>query len=498
MSESIQPVRVDENQIKSIVERVVARLEQQSAPTKKVTPAVNLAPAPQVNPPVEKPSLGIGVFPNIESAVNAAETAFDQLDKLTLAQRCQFVDAMRKASVEQAPLLARMAYEETGLGRYEHKLKKILLAAEKTPGCEILEPTAYSGDHGLTLVERAPYGIIGAITPVTNPVATIICNAIGMIAGGNSVVFNPHPSARKTSIAAVQVLNEAVVRLGGPANLICTVAEPTIQSAQELMKHPKIRLMVVTGGPAVVKVAMQSGKKVIAAGPGNPPVVVDETADIPKAARDIVDGASFENNIVCALEKETIAVDSIADELKNEMKKAGAYEIKGWQIERLKKLIIREEHGPGREGVINKEWVGKDAQLILEKIGVEAKPDVRLILAEVDSDHVFFWTELLMPVMALVRVKNVEEAIKLAKEVEQGNGHTAVMHSRNIDNLSKMARTINTSIFVKNGPSYAGLGMTGEGFASFSIASPTGEGLTNARTFTRERRCVLVDSFRII
>jgi acyl-CoA reductase-like NAD-dependent aldehyde dehydrogenase len=405
---------------------------------------------------------------------------------------------MRQAIREHAASLAQMCVEETGLGRYEDKLNKNLLAANKTPGVEILQPLAYSGDCGLTLTERAPYGVIAAITPVTNPIATIVCNSIGMLAGGNAVVFNPHPNARKISLRIIQLLNEAIIEAGGPANLLTSVEQPTIQTAQTLMKHPGIRLLVVTGGPGVVRVAMQSGKKVIAAGPGNPPVVVDETADLPKAASHIVAGASFDNNIVCVLEKEIIAVDRIADELKAEMKKVGAYEVNPWQIKRLKALIIKQDNGPGKQGVINKAYVGKDAGFILSKIGLEAKEGVKLILAEVDREHPFFWTEQLMPVMPLVRVKDVDEAIGLAKAVEQGNGHTAVMHSRNIDALSKMARTINTTIFIKNGPSYAGLGFCGEGYTSFTIASPTGEGLTTAINFTRERRCTLVDSFRII
>jgi acyl-CoA reductase-like NAD-dependent aldehyde dehydrogenase len=434
----------------------------------------------------------------VDTAVEAAWAAHRELDEKPLESRCRIIAAMRVAARENAAALARMAVEETGLGRYEDKLNKNLLAANKTPGVELLKPIACSGDHGLMLTERAPYGVIAAITPVTNPIATIVCNSIGMLAGGNGVVFNPHPNAKRVSLKTIHLLNEAIISAGGPANLLTCVEHPTIQTAQALMKHPGIRLLVVTGGPGVVRTAMQSGKKVIAAGPGNPPVVVDETADIPRAARDIVAGASFDNNIVCVLEKEIIAVDSIADALKAEMKKAGAYEVNPWQIRKLKALIIEKDNGPGKEGVINKAYVGKDAKLILNKIGVEARDEVKLILAEVEREHVFFWTELLMPVMPLVRVKDADEAIALAKQVEQGNGHTAVMHSRNIDALSKMARTINTSIFIKNGPSYAGLGFGGEGYTSFTIASPTGEGLTTALNFTRERRCTLVDSFRIV
>jgi acyl-CoA reductase-like NAD-dependent aldehyde dehydrogenase len=447
---------------------------------------------------VEVSYTGGGVFPDIESAVTAADKAFCALDALPLAQRKDLIRAMRRVTREEAERVSRFVCEETGLGRLEDKILKHHLAADKTPGVEIIEPTAYSGDNGLTIMEPAPYGVIGAITPVTNPTATIICNSIGMVAAGNAVVFNPHPSAKKSSVLIIRLLNEAIVDAGGPPDLLCTVENPTIASAQELMKHPGIRLLVVTGGPAVVKVAMQSGKKVIAAGPGNPPAVVDETADIPRAARDIVTGASFENNIVCILEKEIIAVDSIVDQLKEEMKRNRAVELNHHQARRLEKVILQENRGPGKESLINKKWVGKNASLIAGEIDLKVPEDTRLLFTETDADHPFVWTELLMPVIALVKVANADEAIDLAKRVEQGNGHTATMHSRNIDALSKMARTINTSIFVKNGPTLAGLGVGGEGYTSFSIASPTGDGLTTARTFTRQRRCTLVDSFRII
>ena len=135
---------------------------------------------------------------------------------------------------------------------------------------------------------------------------------------------------------------------GGPANLICCISEPTIESAKDLMTHPKIAILVVTGGPAVVKVAMNSGKKVIAAGPGNPPCVVDETADLVKAGKDIVNGAGFDNNVICICEKEIIVVASVADRLKEEMKKNGAYELNEDQIKKITALVIAEPGGPGK------------------------------------------------------------------------------------------------------------------------------------------------------
>jgi len=394
--------------------------------------------------------------------------------------------------------MSKMAQEETGLGRWEDKVLKNELGINKTPGVEDIVPETFSDDHGLTLVERAAYGVIGSITPSTNSTITIISNAIGMIAAGNSVVFNPHPSAKKVSSYLVSLINRAVIEAGGPANLVTCIDEPTIESAKELMAHKKIAIMVVTGGPAVVKTAMNSGKKVIAAGPGNPPVVVDETADIPKAAKAIVDGASFDNNIICICEKEIICVASVADRLKEEMKKHGVYELNLDQTRKLTELVISEPGGPGNEGAANKKYVGKNADFIAKEIGLIVPPTTRLLLCEVGREHPLVWTEQLMPVMPIVRVKDVDTAIDLAVDCEHGFRHTAIMHSLNIAKLSKMARMMNCSIFIKNGPSYAGLGFGGAGFASFTIASPTGEGVTRARTFSRERRCTLVDFFRII
>jgi acyl-CoA reductase-like NAD-dependent aldehyde dehydrogenase len=293
----------------------------------------------------------------------------------------------------------------------------------------------------------------------------------------------------------MELIDEVIVASGGPRGCLTTVAQPTIDTAQGLMKHPGVRLLVVTGGPAVVKTAMASGKKVIAAGPGNPPVVVDETADIEQAAQGIIDGASLDNNIVCIAEKEIIAVEAIADDLKRAMQKKGAVLLSPHQIRQLEKVVIDWESG-GKYP--NKNFVGKNASVILEQVGVNVGPETRLVFCEVEESHPFVQVELLMPLIPLVRVRNVDEAIEMAKRVEHGNGHTAVMYSKNIDHLHRMAKEINTSIFVKNAPSYAGLGLGGEGFTSFTIASPTGEGLTTSRTFSRIRRCTLKDHFRIV
>ncbi|APR78975.1 CoA-acylating propionaldehyde dehydrogenase [Minicystis rosea] len=443
-------------------------------------------------------SLGDGVFTTLDEAAQAARTAFIALSGLGLEQRKAIIESMRRAMRAQAENLARLAVDESGLGRFEDKVQKNLLVTNKTPGPEELTPTAITGDHGLMLLEPAPFGVIGAITPVTNPPSTIICNAIGMVSAGNTVVFNAHPSAKRVSMTTIQHLNRAIVAAGGPPNVLTCIAEPTIQSAGELMKHPLIRLLVVTGGPAVVAAAMNSGKRAICAGPGNPPAVVDATADIEQAGRNIVLGHSFDNNVICVDEKECIVVDSVADALKASMKRNGAVEIKSSDLARLEKVIFEKNAGPRGHATVNRKFVGKNASLILQELGIPAGPEVRCLIVEVPNDHPLVWTEQMMPVLPVTRVRNVDEAIDLAVAAEGGCYHTATMHSHDLTALSKMAKKCNCSIFVKNGRSVDGLAVAGEGYTSFTIASPTGEGLTTPRSFSRWRRCTLVDHFRIV
>ena len=435
-----------------------------------------------------------GIFATMDEAINAAEAAQRKYMSCTMADRAKFIQVIRDVALKKENLeyMSRATVEETGMGGYDYKIAKNILAATKTPGVEDLTTEAMSGDDGLTLVEYSPFGVIGAITPTTNPTETVICNSIGMLAAGNSVVFSPHPRAKNVTIFLIKALNRALAEAGAPANLIVTVAEPSIDNTNAMMKNPKVRMLVATGGPSIVKTVLSSGKKAIGAGAGNPPVVVDETANIEKAAKDIVDGCSFDNNLPCIAEKEIIAVDSIADYLIFNMKKNGAYEIKDKAtIDKLVELVTKDGKGPKTE------FVGKSAQYILDKIGITVGPEIKVILMEADEFHPFVQEELMMPILPLVRVKDVDTAIDMAIRVEHGFRHTAIMHSRNVDKLSKMAKLIQTTIFVKNGPSYAGIGVGGMGYTTFTIAGPTGEGLTSAKSFARKRRCVLVGGFDI-
>jgi acyl-CoA reductase-like NAD-dependent aldehyde dehydrogenase len=433
-----------------------------------------------------------GIFDDIDSAVEASRRAFEIVRDLDLAVLDKCIQAMREANGKRIREISEMAVKETGLGRVEDKVAKNETANWKTPGREILRTIAFTGDDGLTLHERGPFGVIASVTPSTNPTETIINNAISAIAAGNAIVFNVHPGAKGVCRHQVEFLNDAIVAAGGPENLITMIAEPTIESAQALMKHAGVRVVVVTGGMAVVKQAMTSGKRAICAGPGNPPVVVDETADLDQAGRDVVRGASMDNNIICIVEKEIFAVQSIADGLKESMLRQGAYEVKGGNLSKLEKLVVTKDGHPCRD------WIGKDAAKIAAAAGFSVPEATRLLVAETDAGHPFVQLEMLMPVIPFVRVRDVDEGIAEAVKAEHGFFHTAVMHSKNIDNLHNMARAVNTSLFVKNAPSYAGLGVGGEGYTAWTIAGSSGDGLTTALTYTRERRCTLKDRFRII
>ena len=434
-----------------------------------------------------------GIFPDMDAAITAADKAWRRYTECTMADRARFIQAIRDVASldENVRFMAEATVEETGMGRVDDKILKNKAAALQTPGIEDLPTEAWSGDDGLTTVELSPFGVIGAITPTTNPTETVINNAIGMLSAGNSVVFSPHPRATKITHWLIRKINAALVGAGAPANLVVTVEKPSIENTNAMMADPRVRMLVATGGPGIVKSVLSSGKKAIGAGAGNPPVVVDQTADIVRAARDIVNGASFDNNLPCTAEKEVLAVECVVDLLKFEMLKNGAYELKDQAaIARLAEMVAKDGHAVTG-------CVGKDASVLLDAIGIEAPSGTRLIIAEVPFAHPFVQTELMMPILGIVRVKNVDEAIELAVEAEHGNRHTAIMHSSDVNALTKMAKRIQTTIFVKNGPSYAGIGLGGEGFTTFTIAGPTGEGLTSARCYARRRRCALVGGMNI-
>ncbi len=491
-----------EREIRAIVDSIATELGgEEASGSPAPAPSTPTPPADRYGrlrsgsePASRRSSDRLGIFETVDEAVSAARRAQRGIGTLELRDR--IIANQRRRLTEQAESLAEDAVRETGLGRVDSKTLKNTLVIDKTPGTEDLHPEILSGDHGLTLTELAPWGVIGAVTPSTNPSATIINNGISMVAAGNAVVFAAHPMAKDVTARTIDIMNRASAEVGGPETLLTAVAEPTIETAQALFHHAGVDLLVVTGGGGVVRAAQESDKRVIAAGPGNPPVVVDETADIAKAARDIVAGASFDNNVVCTCEKEILAVDSIADELLAELERSGAVRLTDGEAEALARAILVDY--PGDDPRMNKDWVGKDAAVLAGLIDKRVPADTRLLVAETDRHHPFAVLECLTPVIPLIRCPDVDTAIDWAVELEHGFKHTACMHSKNLDALHRMAVAMNCSIFVKNGPNLAGLGFGGEGPTAMTISTPTGEGPTSARTFVRRRRCVLVDHFRIV
>lgn len=441
-------------------------------------------------------SSGGPVFESVDDAVNAAERAQPVFQELGLAARTKIIESMRETSRANARRWAELAVAETGMGRVEDKVLKNMVVADGTPGVEDLRSVSYTGDKGMTLVEYAPFGVVASITPSTNAVATIISNAIGILSAGNSVVFSPHPAAKGCVADAVRLLDKAIIAAGGPANLVVTMANPTPDITKQLLGHPKGRMNIVTGGPAIVKVAMTAGKacKTIAAGPGNPPIVVDETADFPNCAREIIYGCGFDNNVLCIAEKEVIVVEAARARFLEAMRSDNrACELSREQADQLTKLIILE---PGKEPKVNRKFIGKNPSVIAKAIGLNISDDIRVLWFEAPNDHPFVVSEQLMPVLPVTTARNIDEAIELAYKLEWEHHHTAGMYSTNVHNLTKMSRRMACSIFVKNACTLHGLGL-GEGYASMSIGTPTGDGITKTSHFARPLQCSVVGDLRI-
>jgi aldehyde dehydrogenase len=476
-------MQIDETMVRNVVEQVLIRLGSNGN-----------------GAPTGGGSQGrFGLFADVDQAVAAAREAFERLSRRTVEDRRRIISHIRRIAIDQCVELGTMEMEETKIGRLPHKIEKLKTLGERSPGVEFLRSEVFSGDHGLAVIEHAPFGVICAITPVTHSLPTITGNAVSMIAAGNTVVFNPHPSGRRVAAEGVRRYNEAIYRDLGIDNLLCLITEPTLETADALFKHPDINLICVTGGPGVAKAAMRQAKRAIVAGPGNPPVVVDETADLDRAARCIIQGGAYDNNLLCIAEKQVFAVEEIFDSLMAAMERAGAARLKATEIDTLTKAAITTVgDGAKKHDAPHRDYLGQDAAVLARAAGKRVAQEVEMLFGETDDSHPFVEVEQMMPFVPFVRCRNVDEAIERAQRSEHGFRHTSIIHSNNVRNMTKMGKAMDTTLFIKNGPSMAGLGLGGEGYCSFSIAGPTGEGATTPLTFTRERRCSMIDDLRIL
>ena len=494
---------IDEQQIRKIVESVVASVAGSSdggLPKGTSGAIVSPAPAPK-KPAVPSSAAGIrgneGVFVRMEDAINASKRAFDEFAHFGIRERERLIGIIRRVTLDYAEEFSRMTCEETGMGNVRDKILKHRNCSKNSPGTEDLVSRSWSGERGVCLEEYAPFGIIGAITPSTHPVPTMVNNSIIMLAGGNTVIFNPHPGAKRVSAHALQTFHRAIVAGGFPENLITCVENPTIETANILFNHPDVKLLSITGGPGVVKAAMATNKKVVAAGPGNPPVLVDETANVEKAAEDIIKGASFDNNLLCIAEKEVFVVETVFDRFMMAMEKAGAVRIDDIHMNLLvEKAFIKSDKGGH---VLNRELVGKSAEYLGDLVKVNVPEGTRIIFGETTMDNLFVQEEQMMPVIPVVRVRNFDEGLKRCLEAEHEYRHTAIIHSKDMDRITKFARIMNTTIIVANGYSTQGDGPDdGEAYMAFTIATPTGEGVTSPRNFCRIRRLAIAESLRFV
>jgi len=440
-----------------------------------------------------------GVFSTVDEAVNAAFEAQKKIAAMSFDDRKRIIDIIVRICNDRREELGRMELEETKVGRLDHKILK-LTNMRLVLGVEAMRSDARSTPTGLCIIEHAPWGVIGMMLPVTHSVPTMASNAINILAAGNTAVFGPHPSGARVAQYALQLWNREIERELGVANVLTTVREPSIEAAEQIFHHPKIALLCVTGGSAVARAAAQSGKRVIAGGPGNPPVVVDETADLDRAARCIIDGAAFDNNLLCIGEKEVFVVASVANAFREAMRRAGAFELDAAAIERLTQAAFTFEGG-GKgcaRAHVKKDLVGKDAAVLASAAGVRVPPATDLLFGETEENHPFVVEEQMMPFIPIVHVRDADAAIAASVKAEHGYRHTAIIHTQNVETATRMARAMNTTLFLQNASSPASLGVGGPGYFSHTIATPTGEGVTTPLTFTRERQMVVGSALRII
>lgn len=487
---------LNETLIRDVVAEVLSRLSGSGTSGKPVDGCPVAAPAITTRNSTRGK---FGIFSDANEACAAAQEAFQLLSKSGVAGRLKVIEIVKSLCERNAAEWGRLELEETKIGRLDHKIEK-LKAQRGIPGVEFLNPYGLSGDHGITLEEYAPFGVIGAVTPSTHSIPTMACNIISMAAAGNAAVFNTHPNAYRCAIIAARAFNEAIHRELGIENLACVVEPPTLDSFAAIGKNEYVKVLCVTGGPGVVKAAMASGKRAICAGPGNPPVLVDGTSDLTQAAKHVIFGAAYDNNLLCIGEKEVFVLDAFADAFMSALEKNGAQRLNSSQLERLTKEAFVFPAGQGAgcpHPVVNRNLIGRDAAVLANVAGVTISPGTQLLFAETPADHLFVEEEQMMPFLPIVRVRSVEEGIAHSKRAEHDYKHSAMIHSHDVANMTAMAKALETTLFVKNGSCLAGLGSGGEGYPNFSIATTTGEGICNPRTFTRVRRCVMVDKLRI-
>lgn len=429
----------------------------------------------------------LGVFDDVQDAIDAAFEAQKEIAKATTMDRDKYIQAIKDKVLPVVEKETIREFEETGYGRLDQKLIKNVASVATNPGTEALKTEVFASSAGLTVEYDAPTGLIGALTPVTNGLVTVACNTMCMIAGGNTVTFNAHPAGKETAAIAVDLVNQAIVEAGGPVNCCTMVRIPTMETLDVIMESPKVSMLIGTGGEAMVHTLMSSSKKVIAAGPGNPPTIVDETTDVKAAAQALYGAVPFENNMLCVTEKEAFVVEAVYDQFIDEMVACGARLLTDEEVEKLVDACILKFDNGAFAAV--KQYVGKDANVILEGAGCEpSEGDLQLAIFKADKDNPFVACEQMMPIFPIVKCADFDEALELAVKAEHGYRHSASCWSMDFERITRAAQELGVTNFAANGTTTAGTGVGGTGTGSATIATGTGEGFTDPSTFCRRRR----------
>jgi acetaldehyde dehydrogenase (acetylating) len=393
----------------------------------------------------------------VRTLIAKAKKAQQEFSKFSQEKVDRVVENMVRASEREAVRLAKMAHEETGFGKWQDKVVKNKFASRvvynnikdmKTVGI-------INDDKDKKVMEVAvPVGVIAGLIPSTNPTSTVMYKSIIALKAGNAIVFSPHPSAKNCIIETVKILNEAAVEAGAPDGIIGAMTILSMEGTNELMKHKDIALILATGGEAMVKAAYSSGNPALGVGPGNGPAFIEKSADIPLAVKRIVDSQTFDNGVICASEQSIVVESCIKDKVIEELKRQNVYFLSREQSEKLGKFILR------ANGTMNPQIVGKSAQVLAQLAGISIPEYTKVLISEQTtvSKKNPYSREKLTPILAFYCEENWEAACDRCIELlmNEGKGHTLIIHSNNEEIIKKFALTKPVSRILVNTPGALG------------------------------------------
>ena len=394
----------------------------------------------------------------IDVLVNKAEKALKSFIEMDQEQVDNIVHAMALAGLEHHRELARLAVDETGRGVYEDKIIKNIFATEyiwnsikdeKTVG--VVEDNELEG-----YVEVAePVGIVAGVTPVTNPTSTTMFKALICVKARNPIIFGFHPSAQKSSSAAARILRDAAVAAGAPDDCIQWIEHPSIAATTALMNHPKVSLILATGGSGMVRSAYSCGKPALGVGPGNAPCYIESSANVPRACTDLMMSKTFDNGMICASEQAVVVDKAVAAQFEAFMKDNGCYFLNKKETELVSNYVINPE-----KGALNPDVVGKTAFWIAANAGVKVPENTKILIAKLAGVGPKYplSKEKLSPVLAYYTVENSEEGFDLCRKILEmgGLGHTAIIHSTNSELITKFGQAMKVGRIISNAPSAQG------------------------------------------